>query len=108
MEPSGSFSLLYTLLSTNICKAASVAVRLRPCCTDVSPMVDQPMAEITSLLRRDKLPQFHLYFLRVFDSIHKTHAVYQADTVGVCYDCRLSKYISHNQIRTLTSYPWKL
>ena len=41
----------------------------------------------------------NLHFFRVFDTVYQAHAVYQADTVGICNNGRFSKYISHNQIR---------
>ena len=72
---------------------------IRPSRTNISPVIYQPMTEIASFFRRNDLPQFHLYFLRLLDSVYKTHAIHQTDTVGICYDRRLSEHIPHDQVR---------
>ena len=95
--------LLYSDLFTNICQTASVAIRFRSRSTYLSSMINKTMAKVTSFFWRDNLPQCHLHLLRLFDSIYQTDPVCQADTMCICHNCRLSKHISHDQVRALSS-----
>ena len=71
-------------------------------------MHHQAMTEIASFLWWNQLPQSHFYLLRLFDPIYQPHPVHQADTMGIRYDRRLSKDVTHDQIGTFASYPREL
>ena len=68
----------------------------------------QPVTEIAALLRRHQLPEFHLYFLRILNPVYQSNTVHQTDTMGIRYDRRLTKYISHDQVRALSPNTWQL
>ena len=80
------------------------AVRLCPGTAHSSSVIHQTMAEIASFLGRDQFPKLHFHLFRVFYAIHQSYAVDQADTMGICYDGWLSKYVTHDQIGTLSSH----
>ena len=96
--------LLHPVFCADILQAALTAIWLCSCRTDVSAVIDQPVAEITSFFRRYDLPQCHLHFLRFFYPVYKPHTVYEANTMSICHDGRLPEHIAHDQIRTFTSY----
>ena len=102
-----SFHNLYPLLA-DIRQTASVTVRLRPCRTNFSSVVHQSVTEIASFLWRNQLPEFHLYFLWILNPVYQSNTVHQTDTMGIRYDCRLTKYISHDQVRALSPNTWQL
>ena len=93
---------LYADFLADVRKAAFVAVRFRPCGTYIPSVIDESVAKITSLLWRNDLPESHLHFLRLFDSIHKANPVDEPDAVGIRHDSRLSEYVAHDQIRALS------
>ena len=78
-------------------------MRLRPGSTDLPSMIDEPMTEITALFRRYQFPQRHLHLLRIFDTIYKSHPVHQSNAMGIRNNGGFVKYISHNQIGTLSA-----
>lgn len=90
-------------LCTDILQAAVFAVRCGAGRADVTSVQYKTVAQIVAFFRRNDLPQFHFYFLWIFDVIHQSDPVAQADAVRVRHDRRFSKYISHNQIGTFAS-----
>ena len=90
-------------LCTDILQATVFAVRCGAGRADVTSVQYKTVAQIVAFFRRNDLPQFHFYFLWIFDVIHQSDPVAQADTVRVRHDRRFSKYISHNQIGTFAS-----
>ena len=100
--------MFQTILCTDIVKAAFITIWLCTCCTDITSMINQTMAELISLFRWNDLPQSHFYLLRLFDPIYQPHPVHQADTMGIRYDRRFSKDVTHDQIGTFASYPREL
>ncbi len=102
--PGPSFSLIFhSCLRTDVVKTALFTMRFGSGGTDIPSMIDQTVAEITALFRRDQFPQRHLHLLRILDAIHKSHPVHQSDAVGIRNNGGLVKYISHNQIGTLSA-----
>src|SRR5699024_1053328 len=72
-------------------------------CTHISSMINQPMAEVTALLRRNDLPESHFHFFRLLDPVYQPDPVYQTDTMGIRNNRRLSEHISHDQIGAFSS-----
>lgn len=89
-------------LCTDILQAAVFAVRSRACAADVTSVQYKTVAQIVAFFRWDDLPQFHFYFLWIFDVIHQSDPVTKTDAVRVRHDGRFSKDISHNQVGTFT------
>ena len=67
-------------------------------------MHDQAVAEIAAFFRGNDFPEGHLDFLRLLDAVHETHAVGQADAVGVCDNGRLAKNITHDEVGAFSSH----
>lgn len=101
------FVFLYSILFANICQTAFVAIWFCSGGTHFTSMVHKSVAEITSFFRRNQFPKCHFYLLWFLDSVHKTYSIHNTDTMCICYDCWFSKYVSHNQIRTLSSNAWQ-
>ena len=91
------------LLPTDIIQTTFLTIRLCPGRTHIPPMINKTVAKITSLLWRNYFPQLHLHLFRLLHILYKPDAVTETDAMRVCHDCRLSKYITHNQIRALSS-----
>ena len=102
------YFLLHSHLFTDIVQTTAVTIRFCPRRTYFTSMIHKTVTQIIPFLRRNDLPECHLYFFGFFDSIDKTNTVCKADTVCVSYECRFSKYLSHDQLRTLSSHTRKL
>ena len=105
MLPQGAFlikyiDLFYLFLNSglfaDVIETAAVAVRLCPCCTDISSVVYKPVAEVIALFWRNDLPEFHFHFFRVLQVMDKADAVGKADTVSICYNGGLAEYVTHD------------
>ena len=92
-----------SIFFTDIAETAAVAVRLCPCCTDISSVVYKPVAEVIAFLWRNDLPEFHFHFFRVLQVMDKTDAVGKADTVGICYNGWFAEYITHDKVGTFAA-----
>ena len=112
MLPQGAFlikyiDLFYLFLNSglfaDVIETAAVAVRLCPCCTDISSVVYKPVAEVIAFLWRNDLPEFHFHFFRVLQVMNKTDAVGKADTVGICYNGWFAEYITHDKVGTFAA-----
>ena len=100
-------SLLVYVFGADILKTAFITKWFCTGCADITSMVNQAMAEITSLFRWNDFPESHFYFFRFFDVVYQSHAVYKTDTMGICDNGRFSKDISHNEVCAFSSYSWK-
>ena len=98
---------LHSHLRANILQATLITIRCRPCRTNSAAMVNETVTKITSLFRRDNFPKCHLHLLWLFNTIHKSHSICEANAMGIGHDSRRAKHIAHNQIRTLSSHSWK-
>ena len=87
------YFLLHSHLFTDIVQTTAVTIRFCPRRTYFTSMIHKTVTQIIPFLRRNDLPECHLYFFGFFDSIDKTNTVCKADTVCVSYDCRFSKDI---------------
>lgn len=79
-----------------ISEAALLTMRRGAGRTDLSAVPDQAVAEVAAFLGRNDLPERLFYLGRFLNLIHQTHAVDQANAVGVGDDGRLAEYIAHN------------
>lgn len=59
--------------------------------TYLSSVIYQSVAEIAAFLRRNDLPKLLFHLGRLLDTVHQSHAVHQADAVGIRHDGRLAK-----------------
>lgn len=107
LEAEGRRRSIYPVFPADIVQAASVAVGLRPGSTYIPPVINKTVAEVTPLLWRNDFPKLHLHLFRLLHILYKANPVTKAYTVSICNNRRLSKDITHNQIRTFPSYARK-
>ena len=55
---------------TNIRQTAFVTVWFGSCGADGTAVIDEAVAEAVSLFRWNEFPEFHFYFLGIFDPIY--------------------------------------
>ena len=61
-------------------------------------MINKAVAEVASLLAGNDFPESHLYLLRVFDAVHESHPVCEADAVCIGDNGRFAVNIAADQI----------
>ena len=70
---------------------------------DGAAVVYEAVAEVIALFRRDDLPQFALYFCRLFDIVDEADQVAEADAVGIGDDGRFAEDIAHDEVGALSA-----
>ena len=78
---------------------------LRPAGDTYSPsVVNEAVAEIISLFRRNDLPELAFHLRRLFDPVDKTDEIAQADTVGIRDDRGFAEHVAHDQVGALAPH----
>ena len=71
--------MFQTILCTDIVKAAFITIWFCTCCTDITSMINQTMAEVITFFWRNDFPQSHFYLLRIFYTIYQANTVRQTE-----------------------------
>ena len=69
--------------------------------------MNEAVAEIIPLFRRNDLPELAFHLRRLFDPVDKTDEIAQADTVGIRDDRGFAENVAHDQIRALSPHAGK-
>ena len=75
--------------------------------TDRRAVMDEAVAEVASLFRRDDLPQLPLHFDRLTEAIHKSDQVAQTDTMSIGNNRGFSENIPHDQLCAFSPDSWE-
>ena len=87
---------------TDVFQATYCAIRT-PGNADSSPVINEAVTKAVPFFRWNDLPKLFFHLGRFFYVVYKPNEVAEPDTVSICHNSRLPKYIPKDKIGALSS-----